>query len=126
VNLRVHRVSTAGSAVDYRIPSSAMVKNGWSYVPDCPIHHQGVHANSFALYSHLYPLTVGRSDNINSVIMDVFVIINVTAPANGLSLFHNFSIPFKSDVELVTSAFFWGLPKITQASQVLLSAPINI
>ena len=58
--------------------------------------------------------------------MDIFAIINVTAPAKGLSLFNNFSIPFKSGVELVTSAFFCGLPKITQASQVLLSTPINI
>jgi hypothetical protein len=58
--------------------------------------------------------------------MDIFGIINVIAPAKGLSLFHNFSIPFKSGVKLVTSAFFWGLPKTTQASQVLLPPPINI
>jgi hypothetical protein len=88
------------------------------------MHHQGVRENSFALILHRHPLTVGTE--ATRVIMDIFVITNVTAPANGFSLFHNFSIPFKYGVELVTSAFFWGFPKITQTSQVLLSATINI
>jgi len=63
-----------------------------------------------------------RSDNINRVITDIFVIINVTASGNGISLFHNFSIPFKSGVELVTSVLFCGFSEdnASKSSSVII------
>ena len=63
-----------------------------------------------------------RSDNINRVITNISVIINVTASAKEISLFHNFSIPFKCGVELVTSAFFCGFSEdnASKSSSVII------